>query len=232
MLFKSALSAVAVAAGVFAAPAAHVGNSPMQRAPDQTPTSSGYHEGYYYNWWTDGSNGEAKYANGPKGSYSVAWNNSGNFVGGKGWEIGTARDITYSADWTPYNNSNSYLGVYGRADEKEPRFRIEYYILESFGSYTPAYDTLNTKPRGSVIVDGAKYDLYESTRYYMQPSWILRTYWAIRDKQRTSGTIKTGEIFDAWAAANMTIKEHSWQIVMTEGYYSAGDSQVTISSPP
>jgi endo-1,4-beta-xylanase len=232
MLFKSALTAVALAAGVFAAPAADVNSSPMRRAPDQTPTASGFHEGYYYNWWTDGSNGEAKYVNGPRGSYSVSWNNTGNFVGGKGWEIGTARDITYSADWTAYNNSNSYLGVYGLADQNGSRFRVEYYILESFGGYSPAYDTQNTRPRGSVVVDGAKYDLYEGVRVYMWPSYTLRTYWAVREKQRTRGTIKTAKIFDAWAAANMTITEHSWQIVMTEGYYSSGDSQVTISSPP
>jgi hypothetical protein len=83
-----------------------------------------------------------------------------------------------------------------------------------------------------VTVDGAKYNLYEGTRVYMDPNWILRTYWAVREKQRTSGTIKTGKIFDAWAAANMPFKEHSWQIVITEGYYSSGKSKVTVSTPP
>jgi hypothetical protein len=93
-------------------------------------------------------------------------------------------------------------------------------------------DTLNVKPKGSVTVDGAKYDLYEGRRVYADPNWILRTYWAVREKQRTRGTIKTAKIFDAWAAANMTFKEQSWQLVITEGYFSSGESKVAIITPP
>jgi endo-1,4-beta-xylanase len=30
------------------------------------------------------------YKNGPAGQYSVTWNSTGNFVGGKGWNPGAA----------------------------------------------------------------------------------------------------------------------------------------------
>jgi hypothetical protein len=49
-----------------------------------TPSSSGQHDGYYYNFWTDGG-GTVNYQNGDKGSFSVNWQNCSNFVGGKGW---------------------------------------------------------------------------------------------------------------------------------------------------
>jgi hypothetical protein len=49
-----------------------------------TPSSSGQHDGYYYNFWTDGG-GTVDYQNGDKGSFSVNWKNCSNFFGGKGW---------------------------------------------------------------------------------------------------------------------------------------------------
>ena len=55
-----------------------------------TPSSTGYHNGYYYSFWTDGG-GDVNYVNGNGGSYSVQWSNVGNFVGGKGWNPGSSR---------------------------------------------------------------------------------------------------------------------------------------------
>jgi endo-1,4-beta-xylanase len=55
-----------------------------------TPSSEGYHNGYFYSWWTDGG-GDATYTMGAGSRYSVNWRNTGNFVGGKGWNPGTGR---------------------------------------------------------------------------------------------------------------------------------------------
>lgn len=59
-------------------------------AERSTPSSTGWNNGYYYSFWTDGG-GSVTYTNGNAGSYSVQWSNVGNFVGGKGWNPGSAR---------------------------------------------------------------------------------------------------------------------------------------------
>ena len=51
-----------------------------------TPSGTGTHEGFYYSFWTD-NGGTVNYENGAAGSYSVNWQNCGNFVGGKGWYV-------------------------------------------------------------------------------------------------------------------------------------------------
>jgi endo-1,4-beta-xylanase len=56
-----------------------------------TPSSTGTHDGFYYSFWTDGA-GDVTYTNKAGGEYSVTWSgNAGNFVGGKGWNPGSAR---------------------------------------------------------------------------------------------------------------------------------------------
>lgn len=82
---------------------------------------------------------------------------------------------------------------------------------------------------------GSTYNLYESTRVE-QPSIdgtaTFQQYWAIRQSHRTSGTVDMGVFFDAWAAAGMPLGDHYYQVVATEAYNSAGQSRVTVESPP
>lgn len=73
-------------------------------AERSTPSSTGWNNGYYYSFWTDGG-GDVTYTNGAGGSYSVNWRNVGNFVGGKGWNPGSARYAALSAsDLMPLAN--------------------------------------------------------------------------------------------------------------------------------
>lgn len=54
-----------------------------------TPSSTGFSNGYYFSWWTDGA-AQATYTNGGGGQYSLSWSgNNGNIVGGKGWNPGS-----------------------------------------------------------------------------------------------------------------------------------------------
>lgn len=86
--FTSLLAGASAIAGVLAAPAATTDLVKRQ----STPSSTGTHNGYYYSWWTDGGS-QVTYTNGAGGSYSVNWQSGGNFVGGKGWNPGSARYV-------------------------------------------------------------------------------------------------------------------------------------------
>jgi endo-1,4-beta-xylanase len=206
-----AASAVAVA---FAAP--------KELAVRSTPNSTGNSNGYYYSFWSDGG-GSVTYTNGAGGQYSVTWSGNGNWVGGKGWNPGTARAITYGGSYNP--NGNSYLSIYGWT--KNPL--IEYYIVENFGTYNPSSAA---KLKGTVTSDGSVYDILQTTRTN-QPSIIgtatFQQYWSVRRSKRSSGTVTVANHFNAWKGLNMGLGAHDYQIVATEGYFSSGSASITVS---
>ncbi|OBT44926.1 hypothetical protein VE00_04766 [Pseudogymnoascus sp. WSF 3629] len=188
-----------------------------------TPSSTGTHDGFYYSFWTDGA-GDVTYTNKAGGEYSVTWSgNAGNFVGGKGWNPGSARTISYSGSFNP--NGNGYLSVYGWT--KSPL--IEYYIVESYGSYDPSSAATL---KGTVTTDGGTYDILETTRTN-QPSIegtsTFQQYWSVRKSHRTSGSVNTAAHFNAWAALGMNLGSHDYQIVASEGYQSSGSADITVS---
>jgi endo-1,4-beta-xylanase len=91
----------------------------------------------------------------------------------------------------------------------------------------------NNTPKGSITVDGAVYQLSSYTR--VSPGLndpIIHQHFAVREQQRTSGTVDTGIFFDAWEAAGLKMGDLGYQIVATEGYHSEGASRVTVETPP
>ncbi|KAF5532155.1 endo-1 4-beta-xylanase [Fusarium phyllophilum] len=219
--FTSVFAGLSLVAGSLAAPSKEGLFSKITKRAG-TPNSSGTNNGFYYSWWSDGG-ADATYTNGEGGSYSMEWKDGGNVVGGKGWSPGKARTISYKGEYKP--NGNSYLSVYGWT--RNPL--VEYYIVESFGTYNPSSGA--TK-KGTVEADGSTYDIFETTRTNapsIDGTQTFQQYWSVRQQHRSTGSVDTGLHFDAWEKAGMKLGTHDYQILATEGYFSSGSSHMTVS---
>lgn len=137
--------------------------------------------------------------------------------------------MNYSGTYQP--NGNSYLAVYGWTRNK----LIEYYVVESYGSYNPASAAAK---KGTVTCNGASYDILSTWRYN-QPSIdgtaTFEQFWSVRNPKKNpggaiSGTVDTACHFKAWAGVGLNLgTEWNYQIIATEGYQSSGSSTITVS---
>ncbi|KAJ5466551.1 Endo-1-4-beta-xylanase B [Penicillium diatomitis] len=210
--FTTAFVAAAVAAGVVASPAA----SPAALSRRNTPNGQGTNNGFFYQFWDDGSSGVTTYTNGAAGEYSVNWQNVGDFTAGKGWSNAQPRTINFSGSVSA--SGNFYLAVYTWSTQGEN------YILEDYGSYNPC--SAGTS-KGTLHSDGSDYEvcLVNRGNNYLQN-------WSVRKNKRSSGTVTTANHYNYYQAQGMThnpLSAAAYQIVSTEGFGSSGSAKITVS---
>ncbi len=198
----------------------------VQAAQTLTENAKGKIDGYDYELWKD--NGTTSMTLNGGGTFSCSWSNINNalFRTGKKYdetktwqELGSIK-LNYECDYQP--SGNSYLAVYGWTSSP----LVEYYIVESWGSWRPPGST----SKGTITVDGAVYDLYETTRTN-QPSIkgtaTFEQYWSVRQQKRTSGTITVSDHFKAWEAKGMKMGKMYEVSMVVEGYQSSGRANMT-----
>ncbi|KAG9836971.1 glycoside hydrolase family 11 protein, partial [Aureobasidium melanogenum] len=220
-LFVAASAFVTALAAPVVGPTA-IENGLSSLVERSTPAGTGQNNGYYYSFWNAGG-GTVNYNNKGAGEYSVSWQNCNNFVAGKGWSTGAARKINFKGTYSP--KGNSYLSVYGWSTNP----LVEYYILESYGTYNPGS---GLQHMGTVTSDGSVYDIYKGVRTNqpsIQGTKTFNQYWSIRKNKRSSGTVTTANHFNAWAKLGMKLGSYNYQIVATEGYQSSGSADITVS---
>ncbi len=206
---------------------------PVLNASAADQCDQGVQDGYDWELWNQNYQGDVSMNLTGNGTFSCSWSGIENclFRTGKKWTSNspqweTLGDITmeYAADYNP--NGNSYLSVYGWTRDS----LVEYYIIESWGTWRPPG---GEGYKGTINVDGANYDVYQTTRVN-QPSIDGTTtfpqYFSVRQDgdKSTSGTVSISKHFEEWEKLGLDMGNELYEVsLVVEGYQSSGSATVT-----
>lgn len=135
------------------------------------------------------------------------------------------RSINFSGTWQPNPSGVSYLSVYGWTTGP----LIEYYITESYASYSPGTGATH---KGTVTSDGSVYDIYmhqQVNQPSIQGTATFYQFINVRQNKRSSGTVTTANHFNAWKNLGMNLGSFNYQIMAVEGYDSSGAATINVS---
>jgi endo-1,4-beta-xylanase len=107
---------------------------------------------------------------------------------------------------------------------------VEYYVVESYGTYNPARQFGNNTKILQTYDGSYTIGKNQLIRNAVVPEYrVLNQVWSVRNVQRAAGTVNMKEHFDAWETTlHMKFGTLDFQIVAVEGYRSSGASEMKV----
>ena len=198
-------------------------------------------DGYYYEIWQQNCVGELNYENTENNGFSASWENVENTLAMKGelFERNTTfasqlkeYNVTYDAD-VDYMGQNNYCGVYGCMENSNSI--IDFYIVDSWGSWRPQGNGYGDKEYGSFESNGITYDISRSIIPQMgcfSDTFQMRyIYYSVAREnlaEKTDGTcnikktVNVADHFKAWYDAGLELGYMYDVVFSAEAYRSSG----------
>eukprot|EP00833_Pecoramyces_ruminatium_P010724 jgi/Orpsp1_1/1184756/evm.model.c7180000090878.1 len=163
-----------------------------------------------YELWSDSGNNSATFYS--DGSFSCSFSNAKDYL----CRSGLSFDSTKTHDQLGHiyadfklvkqniqNVDYSYVGVYGWSVDP----LVEYYVVDNWLSQWRPGDWVGNKKHGDFTIDGAKYTVYENTRYgpSIDGDTNFKQFFSIRQEPRDCGTIDITAHFQQWEKLGMKL---------------------------
>ncbi|KAG4100283.1 concanavalin A-like lectin/glucanase [Neocallimastix lanati (nom. inval.)] len=184
--------------------------------------------GVGYELWADSGNNSATFYS--DGSFSCTFQNAKDYLCRSGLSFDstkTHQQIGHMyADFKLVkqnirNVDYSYIGIYGWT--RNPL--VEFYVVDNWLSQYRPGDWVGNKKHGDFTIDGARYTVYENTRYgpSIDGNTNFKQYFSIRQTARDCGTIDITAHFQQWEKLGMTMgKMHEAKVLGEAGSNGAG----------
>jgi len=183
-----------------------------------------------YELWADSGNNSATFYS--DGSFSCSFQQAKDYLCRSGLSFDSTQThqqighIYADFKLVKQNIQNvdySYVGIYGWT--REPL--VEFYVVDNWLSQYRPGDWVGNKKHGDFTIDGAKYTVYENTRYgpSIDGDTQFKQYFSIRQQARDCGTIDITAHFEQWEKLGMTMgKMHEAKVLGEAGSNGGGTS--------